>query len=81
MLALGSFLAAELYLLALFAVVFLPGVVCLLKGQWLFFALGFVFGGLLWVIVAFRLARPDSWWARRFYEAQKLARARERYPP
>jgi hypothetical protein len=37
---------------------------------------------VLWVIAlvaAIRLARPDSWWARRFYDEEKRAQAEERF--
>jgi hypothetical protein len=27
----------------------------------------------------FRLAQPESWWARHFYGPKKIARAEERY--
>jgi hypothetical protein len=33
----------------------------------------------LWA--AFRLAKPGSPWARRFYDESKLERSRERFPP
>lgn len=56
-----------------------PLTVTALKGQWLLFAAGWVTVGVVWWIAALRLARPDSWWARRFYRSEKLVRARERY--
>jgi hypothetical protein len=53
--------------------------VCLAKGKWITGVIGF----LLWpvgLVGALRLARPKSLWARRIYEDDKLARARERFP-
>lgn len=53
-------------------------VICALKGK-LVWA---VFGVYLWPVGltgAWRIAKPDSWWARNRYEAAKLARANERY--
>jgi hypothetical protein len=50
-----------------------------LKRQWLLFAAGWLTIGLVWWIASLRLARPDSWWARRFYGQDKLARAQSRY--
>jgi hypothetical protein len=42
------------------------------------------FGVLLhpiWWVGAFLLAKPNSWWARKFYDAEKLALAQRRFPP
>jgi hypothetical protein len=50
-----------------------------MKGQWLFLAAGILVGGIVWLIVAFRLARPNSFWARRFYGPEKLRMAEARY--
>jgi hypothetical protein len=49
------------------------------KGQRAAFFLGFLLLGMIWVVAACRLARPTSWWARRFYGPAKLRRAEERY--
>jgi hypothetical protein len=41
-----------------------------------------VFGIYLWPVAlagALRLAKPDSWWARRRYDAEKLSRSNRRY--
>ena len=54
-------------------------VICLGKGKLTTGVVGF----LLWpvgLIGAIRLAEPNSFWARRFYEPDKLQRSRERYP-
>lgn len=71
---------AALYAASLFALlVFLPATVTTLKGHWGLLLAGFFFLGLVWIIAALRLARPQSWWARRFYGEEKRARARARY--
>ena len=71
---------AVLYAIGLFAVLFLPGAVTLLKGRSGMFAVGWLVGGLVWMIVSFRLALPESYWARWFYRQDKVSRARRRYP-
>jgi hypothetical protein len=70
---------ALLVLLVVGVTLGIPATITWLKGQRLLFLAGFVFGGLVWYITALRLARPDSWWARRFYDATKLERAQKRY--
>jgi hypothetical protein len=68
----------------------IAGVVALFKGKWgamlLGLAAAFVTAGvgtLLWFIPAFRLAKPDSTWARAFYgrRPEKMRLSRERFPP
>jgi hypothetical protein len=52
--------------------------VCFLKGKLMWG----VFGIYLWPVAlagALRLAKPDSWWARRRYDAEKLSRSNRRY--
>ena len=71
---------AVAYTGALVAFLFAPMVVTVLKRQWLLFAAGWMTIGTVWLIAAFRLGRPDSWWASRFYGDKKMARAGERYP-
>jgi hypothetical protein len=56
-----------------------PTTIIALKGQWVLLAAGFLTLGLVWVIVALRLARLKSWWARRVYGPEKLVWARARY--
>lgn len=56
-----------------------PATITALKGQWALFAAGWLTLGTVWWITAPRLARPKSWWARRFYGRNKLARAQRRY--
>jgi len=57
-----------------------PATVTVLKGQWPLFDHGWYTLGIVWWIVGFRLARPESWWARHLYGPAKLARAEARYP-
>src|ERR1044072_6070040 len=62
------------------------------KGQWMWFAVGIVTGGIGWVVGAFRPARGGSWAARRRANAdqmtagygaghQKLGAPRRRHAP
>jgi hypothetical protein len=56
----------------------ISAIVCLSKGKWIVGVIGF----LLWpvgLVGAVRLARPDSFWARRLYDPEKMQRAIERY--
>lgn len=57
-----------------------PATVMVLKGQWPLLDAGFAWSGFVWWIAVFRLARPESWWARHLYGPAKLARAKARYP-
>jgi hypothetical protein len=57
----------------------ITAVICLAKGKWITGVIGF----LLWPVGLFgavRLARPSSPWARRLYDDEKMALARERFP-
>jgi membrane-associated phospholipid phosphatase len=67
------------YTVALFVVLIAPLIVTALKRHWLLFVAGWLTIGLVWWIASLRLARPDSWWAQRFYGQDKLARAQRRY--
>ena len=58
---------------------FIGGMVTALKARWVWFAIGFLTGGILWAATGFLLARPDSAWARSFYSLPKLARARRKF--
>jgi hypothetical protein len=54
-------------------------VICLAKGKLIVGIIGF----LLWPVAlvgAIRLAEPNSLWARRFYDQDKLQRSSDRYP-
>lgn len=53
-------------------------VICFLKGKLLWGVLGIYIGPVA-LIGAIRLAKPDSWWSRRRYDAAKLARSQQRY--
>lgn len=63
----------------LIVVVIAPAAITWSKGQRLVFALGFVLPGVIWIAAALRLARPSSWWARRFYGPRKMQRAINRF--
>lgn len=68
-----------LVLAVLMVTVGVPAGITWSKGQRAAFWLGFLVIGLIWLVAALRLARPDSWWAHRFYGPQKMERARRRY--
>jgi hypothetical protein len=55
-----------------------PLVITALKGKHGMAALGVAFH-FLWWIGAIRLAKPDSFWARRFYDDGKLREAIHRF--
>ncbi|MEX0972334.1 MAG: hypothetical protein WDZ46_03650 [Solirubrobacterales bacterium] len=75
-----SALAERLLVLAiLLVVVGIPAGITWSKGQRAAFVLGFVVMGMIWIVAACRLARPESWWARRFYGAKKMQRALNRF--
>ena len=79
-----TFVAADpgavIYGVSLFMVlIVIPVTVTWLKGQRALVFAGFLTVGFVWFIAAFRLARPNSWWARRFYDPRKQARATARY--
>lgn len=59
---------------------FLAGLVCLLKGKTITAGVGVAYVPL-GVVGAVRLAKPDSWWARRFYRpgSGRERRSRERF--
>jgi hypothetical protein len=68
-----------LVLVILLVVVGIPAAITWSKGQRAAFVLGFVVIGLIWIVAACRLARPSSWWARRFYGPEKMQRALNRF--
>jgi protein-S-isoprenylcysteine O-methyltransferase Ste14 len=68
-----------LALAILVAAIGIPAGITWSKGQrWAFF-LGFLLFGMIWIVAACRLARPDSWWAHRFYGPSKMQRAENRF--
>lgn len=79
----GNILSATigiLILLTLLALFVISPIVAAMKGKY-----GLVFLGLLvhpcWAFGAIRLAKPDSYWARRFYGPDKINRAQVRFTP
>jgi hypothetical protein len=62
----------------LWLVALLPaGVVAILKDRLLLFLAGWLTLGFTWFVAAIPLADPNSFWARRFYGEERLARARD----
>jgi hypothetical protein len=56
-------------------------VVGCLKGRYALSIVGlFVLFGIPAILAGTRLARHDSWWAKRFYDEDQLARVTQRYP-
>jgi hypothetical protein len=52
-----------------------------LKGRYALSIVGlFVLFGIPAILAGTRLARNDSWWAKRFYDETQLAKAAHRYP-
>lgn len=52
-----------------------------LKGRYALSIVGlFVLFGIPAILAGARLARRDSWWAKRFYDDDQLARTVQRYP-
>jgi heme O synthase-like polyprenyltransferase len=54
-------------------------VICAMKGKWVFFVLGW-FSGIFWMVGAWRLAKPNSYWAKRRYGDAELTEAQLRSP-
>ncbi len=67
---------------AALALALLLSVICLLKGKVPTGVVGIIIG-ILAFVGAVRLAKPDSWWATRFYASRpkRAARAARRYGP
>jgi hypothetical protein len=70
----------ELLVAAVVAVSAGAAIVCALKGKWAFFFLSILLWPVVPVIGAIRIAKPTSWWARRYYDTEKRRQARERFP-
>jgi hypothetical protein len=65
---------------AVITLYFVPFLITMLKGKFWLGLVSLMIGGLfLTVPGATRLAKPDSWWALRFYDSDKLARAQRRF--
>lgn len=56
------------------------GCVTAAKGRWGWLLVGLVTGGLAWLLSAFLIAAPDSFWARHFYGSDKQARSMAAFP-
>ncbi len=56
-----------------------PVTVAEMKGNDILVGAGWFTLGITWWIAAFRLAKPESWWARHCYGPRKLARAEDRW--
>ncbi|GAB3430414.1 hypothetical protein [Flindersiella endophytica] len=54
-------------------------VITALKGRSELLVIG-VFFHPVWWVGAFLLAKPNSWWARKLYDGEKLAQSQRRYP-
>jgi hypothetical protein len=48
------------------------------EGKWGFLVAGF-FVGIFWLVGSIRLAKPGSYWYRRFYDEDKRTRADARF--
>jgi hypothetical protein len=69
----------ETLFVVLFAGLFLAsGVVTGLKGKPWLLLLGLLIGWC-WIFGSLRIAKPQSWWARRFYDESKLVQSRMRF--
>lgn len=69
--------------LVVYGIVFAPTSTLLLKGKPGIAALYFVIpvvGTVVGLVSLSRLARPNSWWARRRYGISQMQAARDRYP-
>jgi hypothetical protein len=54
--------------------------ICILKRKIIMAIASLVTYGITAIVGAARLAKPNSYWARRFYDPAKLERARQRFP-
>jgi hypothetical protein len=74
-----STLVAIGYGIAVWSLILGPAIVLWLKGRSDLVLIGLATLGLVWFVGLARIAKPDSWWARRFYGPDKLAKARARH--
>lgn len=73
-------MSERLLVVAILSVVIgIPAGITWAKGQRAAFFVGFLLVEMVWVVAACRLARPESWWARRFYGPEKMQRAVDRF--
>jgi hypothetical protein len=75
---------ADVTLIIILCVLYLAGllsvvVICFLKGKPVFAVLGIAQSPLWAVIGACRIAKPDSWWARKKYCPEKTTIAHRRF--
>ena len=60
------------------AVSAVTGTITAMKGKWGFLVAGF-FVGIFWLVGSIRLAKPGSYWYRRFYDEDKRTGADARF--
>lgn len=56
---------AEVVVLVILLLAFVPGVCAILCGHYLLFAVGLLTAGIVWLGTFVMTPRPNSWWARR----------------
>ena len=71
---------AILFAVALLTLLIICPIITAMKGKGGVFVLGIMFHPC-WAFGAIRLAKPDSYWARRFYGPDKIRLARIRFSP
>jgi len=59
-------------------ILLVPLVICVLKGKLATGGFGLIVG-IVGIVGSIRLAKPTSWWARRFYGSDKLTRSQARF--
>lgn len=71
---------AILFALSILALWTVCPIISAMKGKYGMVVLGFLVHPC-WAFGAIRLAKPDSYWARRFYGPDKMNLAKIRFPP
>ena len=74
----GVFAVDNLPILLIVGLHIVAAVVTALKGKPWFFVVGFLIGWC-WIFGSLRLAKPQSWWARHFYDSPKLNESQLRF--
>lgn len=69
-----SLVWVALYLVAVLGL----AVICAMKGKWVFAVLGLA-AHLFAIVGAMRMAKPGSFWARRWYDEAQIAEAQRRF--